>query len=105
MFARVTMLEVDPLRIDIEDAVALFRRDVYPELREQPGYEGAYVLTTPEGHALLVTFWATGEDAEAHAADGFYSETLSRFAMLFSSPPGRDRYLVAFEDAPLGAHV
>ena len=105
MFARVTMLEVDPLRIDVDDAVALFRRDVYPELHEQPGYEGAYVFTTPEGKALLVTFWAREEDAEAHAVDGFYSETLSRFAMLFGSPPGRDRYLVAFEDAPLGVSV
>ena len=38
MYARVTMLEIDPLRIDIEDAVALYSRDVLPELREQPGY-------------------------------------------------------------------
>jgi hypothetical protein len=105
MYARVTMLEVDPLRIDIDDAVALYRRDVLPELHEQPGYEGAYVFTTPEGKALLLTFWETEEQAEANAADGFYSETLSRFATLFKAPPGRDRYLVALEDAPLGTHV
>ena len=38
MYARVTMLEVDPLRIDIDEAVELFRRDVYPALYKQPGY-------------------------------------------------------------------
>jgi hypothetical protein len=100
MYARVTMLEIDPLRIDMDDAVALYARDVVPVLCQQRGYEGAYVLTTPEGRALLLTFWDTEEEADAHAPVGFYSETLAQFATLFQSPPGREHYLVAFEDAP-----
>lgn len=102
MYSRVTLLEVDTLRIDMDAAVALFEEEVLPALREQDDYEGCYVLTTPEGKALLVTFWATPEAAEAGAQTGFYAETLSRYVALFSVPPGRERYDVAFADAPLG---
>jgi hypothetical protein len=105
MYARVTMLEIDPLRIDIADAVALYERDVVPALRELEGYLGCRVLTTPEGKALIVTFWETDEQAETRLPAGFYPDTLARYATLYKSPPGRDRYLVAFEDAPLGAHA
>lgn len=105
MYARVTLLEIDPLRIDIADAVALYERDVVPVLAEQEGYAGAYVLTTPEGKALLMTFWETEEQADAQASGGFYSEQLARFATLYSAPPGRERYEVALVETPSVAPV
>jgi heme-degrading monooxygenase HmoA len=76
---------------------------VLPALRRQPGYEGVYVLTTPEGRALLMTLWASEEAAEAGSPDGFYSEQLARHATLFRAPPGRERYEVSFAEttAPL----
>ena len=49
MYARVTLLEIDTVRVDIDAALELFRSEVLPQLREQDGYEGVYVLTTPEG--------------------------------------------------------
>jgi hypothetical protein len=103
VYARVTELEIDPVRIAIEDAVALYERDIVPVMRELEGYLGCNVLTTPEGKALLVTFWETDEQAEAGGTTGFYPDTLTRYATLFKSPPGRDRYLVAYVDDP--AHV
>ncbi|HEU5211388.1 MAG TPA: hypothetical protein VFU10_01325 [Gaiellaceae bacterium] len=102
VYARVTTVELDPVRIDIDDAVEMYEREVVPALRELDGYCGAYVLTNPDGKALLVAFWATEKQAETNPGAGFYPETLARYATIFRAPPGRDRYRVAFADTPVG---
>lgn len=98
MYSRVTSLEVDTVRIDMEEAVALFRDYVLPNLCEHEGYQGALVLTTPEGKGIVVTLWATEEAASASAA--FASGEVERFMTLFRAPPGRDHYEVTFADVP-----
>ncbi|HEX7256215.1 MAG TPA: hypothetical protein VF236_09840 [Gaiellaceae bacterium] len=103
MHARVTQLEIDTTRIDLDYAVQLFRSEVLPALREQDGYDGTYVLANPDGKALLLTFWDTEEAAEAQAETGFYAETLARYAAIFRAPPGRDRYAVLVADQPVGS--
>ena len=55
MHARVTQLEIDTTRIDMDHAVRLFRAEVLPALRDQEGYDGTYVLANPDGKALLVS--------------------------------------------------
>jgi hypothetical protein len=100
MYSRVTQLEIDTGRIGIGDAVELFRRDVLPRLREQEGYQGVCVLTTPEGHGLLVSLWSTAEAAEAGGGTGPYPETLEQYVTFLRSPRERERYEVAFADAP-----
>jgi hypothetical protein len=102
MYTRVTQLEIDTTRLDIDDGVRLFRQEVLPELRAQDGYAGTYVLANPDGKALLLSFWETEQDAEAQAERGFYADQLARFAAVFSSPPGRDRYELRFADQPVG---
>jgi hypothetical protein len=96
MFARVTLLEIDTTRMDVDDAIELFRERVLPELREEPGFEGVYVLTTPEGRALLMTLWATSHAAEPN---GLYTRRLADFALLFRAPPGREQYQVSLAEA------
>jgi heme-degrading monooxygenase HmoA len=100
MHARVTLLEIDPVRIAMDDAVEVFRGEVLPALREQPGFAGVVVLDTDEGKGLLVSFWETAEAAEAGASTGFYPEVLERYMTLFRSPPGRERYHVALAELP-----
>jgi hypothetical protein len=101
MYSRVTLLEIDTVRIDLEEAVARFRDEVVPGLKEQDGYEGCVVLTTPEGKAMLVTLWETEE--AARAAAGFATGELERFMLFFSAPPGREHYEVAYLELPEGA--
>jgi hypothetical protein len=96
MYSRVTLLEIDTLRVDMEDAAALFREQVVPRLREEHGYEGVIALATPEGKGMIITFWDTEEGARD--ASGFASGELERFVMLFRAPPGRDVYEVAVAD-------
>jgi hypothetical protein len=101
MFARVTLLEIDTLRVDMGAAVELYREEVLPELRRQPGYEGILVLTTPEGKGLIVSLFRTEEAAETEAESGFYPDVLERYMTLFRSPPGRERYKVALAELPV----
>ena len=65
-----------------------------PALRAQDGYEGCYVLATPEGKALVLTFWSDDEAADAGLAGGrsFYAEQVEKFVTIYRSPPGRETY-------------
>ena len=96
MYSRVTQLEIDTMRVGVDDATAIFREGVVPHLREQEGYEGGFALVTPEGKGMIVTFWETEE--EAKDVSGFASAELARYVTMFSSAPGRECYEVAYSD-------
>lgn len=98
MYSRVTLLEIDTLRVSIEDATRLFRTEVIPRLREQEGFVGAVVLATPEGKGMIVTAWES--EAAALAAAGYASGELERYTTLFKAPPGREYYKVVFAELP-----
>jgi heme-degrading monooxygenase HmoA len=102
MVARATMAEIDPVRMSLDHAVELFRDSVVPALHEQPGYEGMYVLVSPQGQALVLTFWETEEAADAGltGSRNFYTEQVEKFVTLFRSPPGRETYQVLLAEQP-----
>src|SRR4030095_15254783 len=87
MYARVTQLEIDTMRVSVTAAVARFEAEVLPDLRDQEGYCVGYWLVTPDGQATLVSFWDTEEQADASGSTGFYPETLTRYVTLFAAPP------------------
>jgi heme-degrading monooxygenase HmoA len=98
MVARVTLAEVDVVRQNLDRLVEFYRQSVMPEQRAQDGYEGGYVLTTPEGKALVMTFWRDEDAAEAGLASGFYGDQVQKFVTVFKAPPGREMYDVAVAD-------
>jgi heme-degrading monooxygenase HmoA len=100
MIVRVTPAEVDTVRTSLRRAVELFEGSVLPELREQDGYQGCFVLTTPEGKALVLTFWTDEESADAAVASGAYGAHVDKFVAILRAPSGRDHYDVAVVDAP-----
>jgi heme-degrading monooxygenase HmoA len=105
MVARATIAELDTVRMSVERAVELFEESVVPALLEQDGYEGVYVLVSPQGQALVLTFWRDDEAADAGLAGGrsFYAEQVEKFVTIYRSPPGRETYDVLVADAPLAA--
>jgi hypothetical protein len=105
MVARVTLAEVDAVRWSMKNALELFRASVLPALQDEVGYEGAYVLTTPEGKALVMTFWSDEEAAEAGVARGMYAEQVEKFVTILRTQPGRETYDVSVADAPSTATV
>ena len=106
MVARATMAEIDTVRMSIDEAVALFRESVVPALHEQPGFEGVYLLLSPEGQALVLTFWESEEAAQAGIAGSrsFYSEQVEKFVTLYKAPPGRELYDVLLAEEPAAVH-
>ena len=100
MVARVTLAEIDTVRLPLEKAVELFETSILPTLHEQDGYEGCYVFATPEGKAQAVTFWRDAEAAETGVASGYYGEQVEKFVAVFRSPPGRELYEVVVADTP-----
>jgi heme-degrading monooxygenase HmoA len=102
MIARATLAEIDAVRMSVDRAVRLFQESVVPALREQDGYQGAYVLLSDEGKVLALTFWETEEAAEAglRGTRSFYAEQIEKFVTLYRSPPGREMYDVVVADAP-----
>lgn len=100
MIARVTLAEVDAVRMRMDEAIELYRESVLPALETRPGYEGCYVLTTPEGKALVLTFWESEQAAEHGLATGFYAEQVAKFVTFYAAAPGRETYDVAIAQAP-----
>ena len=100
MFARVTLFEIDTLRISLDDALERFKELIVPEARKQGGYEGMYVLHTREGKGLIMSLWASEEAAVAGETSGYYDEQLAKFVAVFRAPPGREHYEVVFTEAP-----
>jgi len=102
MYARVTTLEIDTVRIGVDDAVARYREEFVPRLQEQEGYGGVLVFSTAEGKGLVITLWDS-EDAAAAGTEGeggLYTEAISSFMTVFRAPPGREQYELTFTDLP-----
>lgn len=100
MFARLTLLEIDTVRVSMSAALGRFQTDIAPRLREQPGYCGVFVLSTPEGKGALLSLWETEEQAAVEGDHQFYGEALGSFATFFRSAPGRERYEVVYREEP-----
>ena len=98
MFARVTLFEIDTLRISLDNALEQFKELIVPEARKQEGYEGMYVMRTPEGKGLVMSLWASEEAATAGLMSGYYEEQVAKFVTLFRSPAGREGYEVVFAE-------
>ena len=98
MFSRVTLLDIDTLRADVDEALEQFKNDVMPRVREFPGYEGVAVMLTPEGKGMVLTFWESEEAAKASA--GLAASVAEEFVTIYRSPAGREHYRVAYVEPP-----
>ena len=61
-----------------------------------------FVLVSPEGQALVLTFWESEEAADAglEGSRSFYAEQVEKFVTLYKAPPGRDTYQVVLAEEP-----
>ena len=100
MVARVTLAEVDTVRVSLDDAIELYKASVIPAMQEQEGYEGVCVLATPEGKALVISFWDSEAASEAGIESGFYAEQVEKFVTFYRATPGRERYDVVIAEMP-----
>ena len=98
MYSRVTLLEIDTMRTDLDEVVERFTTDFLPGRRELPGFEGIVVLVTPEGKGMVVSLWGSEEAVAGSAAAA--AGAAQEFVTLYRSPPGREHYRVAYAELP-----
>ncbi len=100
MFARITLFEIDTVRISLDEVLEQFKELIVPEARKQEGYQGMYVMRTPEGKGVIMSLWASEEAAAAGVTSGYYDEQVAKFVAVFRAPPGREHYEVVIAEAP-----
>ncbi len=100
MYARVTLFEIDTLRMNLDEALELFKEVIVPDARKQEGYEGMYVMRTPEGRGLILSMWSSEEAAAAGVTSGYYDDQVAKFVTVYRAPPGREGYEVVFTEVP-----
>ena len=107
MVVRATEAEIDVVRTNPADAIALFKESVLPSLHEEEGYQGCYVLLSDEGKLLVLSFWTSDETAKASRLSGFYKDQIEKFSdlVVYRQTPGREAYDVVLAETPLEAIV
>ncbi len=95
MFARLTLTQV---KIDkLDEAVKVTKESVLPAAKSQKGFRGAYLLSEPNGKAIMISLWETEEDAIANEKSGYYQEQLAKFKDMFTAPPVHEGYEVSLQ--------
>lgn len=100
MFARVTPFEIDTMRIPVAEAERLFDELVVPQLRQQAGFAGYFVMRTPDGKGMVISLWESARAAESTVESGYYREQVGRFITFMRQPPGREQYEVVRAELP-----
>ncbi|MGB3633540.1 MAG: hypothetical protein WA982_05835 [Rubrobacteraceae bacterium] len=94
MYASVVELKVWPA--DVEEMVRVYRYHVVPDIKQQPGFKGAYLFTDRgAGLGTSIVLWETEGDREAGEFSEFHQEQASHFADLFNETPVRKHYEVS----------
>jgi len=97
MFARMTVIQVNPERID--EGIEIYRKSVLPESKKQDGYCGACVLVDRAfGKAMSITFWRGEKYALATEENLYYQEQLVKFISFLAGPMIREAYEVSVFD-------
>ncbi len=95
MFARVTITEGPPERID--EAIRLDRETIIPKAKKMQGFKGLYVLVDRKtGKQMAVALWETEADlnASAEAAKGLRAQYVQTAA---AQPAKVEVYEVAIQ--------
>lgn len=96
MFARVTVTEFDPDRID--SGIESFNSQVVPTAKAQDGFKGALLLADRAGgRGMGITLWET-EDARTRAGEALdVARAATLKAMGGGAPPVDEYEVVASE--------
>ena len=96
MYARVTIVQIQPGKID--EAIRIYRDSVVPAAKQQKGYKGIYLLTDRNtGKGISVALWQTEADMTAGESSGYFQQQLAKFKDIFGAPPVRERYEVSVQ--------
>ncbi|MEM9357079.1 MAG: antibiotic biosynthesis monooxygenase family protein [Pseudomonadota bacterium] len=87
MYARFSEVQVKPGKVN--DFVQIFKDQMIPPAREQPGFKGVTVLADETVSLVLLTsYWETEADAKAvEPSSGSIQTQMSKIAELIEQKP------------------
>ena len=86
MFARVSITEASPERID--EAIRFMQETVIPEAKNMQGYKGSYLLVDRRtGRQMGVTLWET--EADLHASTEAANRLRAQFVQAVAGQPAK----------------
>ncbi len=94
MHARIGKAELEPGRM--EEAVTIWREQVMPRLRQQPGFRGALVLGDGRTTAEAITLWES--EADAQAAGTAMQVAIGQLGGPLAHFPEREAYTVYLDE-------
>ena len=95
MFARVTILQLQPGKLD--EFIRVFQDSIAPAAAAQPGFGSITLLTDPRRNKVLaVGLWETEADLQA-GETAYYQERLAGISNLLAGPPVREVYEVGVQ--------
>jgi quinol monooxygenase YgiN len=95
--ARVVSIEMLPM--DVAEAARIYRHEVIPSAKEEPGFRGALLLTDEStGEAVSISLWASEEAMHTSEASGFYHKKLTELDRLLIGAPVRKHYEVSVQE-------
>ncbi len=96
MFIRALHYAIAPGRLD--EAVTLFRTEVFPRLEREPGFMRAILTGDAEsGRGVLYTMWQTDDFATRYVESGDAKALLAPFTELLAETPQVVGYPVIFD--------
>ncbi|MHA2232150.1 MAG: hypothetical protein ACXAB4_06650 [Candidatus Hodarchaeales archaeon] len=97
MYARVISIPGKPDAL--EEAKKIVEENIISALRERKGWKGfSFFFNEEIDKAMIISWWATKEDALSVVKDGFMKENLSKAAHLFAGEPQIELFEVILMD-------
>ena len=100
MVARVTLAEVDAVRMSIDAALELYRTSVVPALHEQGGYRGLLRADDARGQGAGADVLGGRGGRRGRARERPLRRAGRQVRDVFRAPPGRELYDVASPTLP-----
>jgi heme-degrading monooxygenase HmoA len=98
MYARVNKTGFQPGK---KDAAKRIYHEFVKTGKEQEGFLGAMLLTSEDGEKVIsVTYWKDKDDMVRTEESGWWQAQIDRFKEVFSGPPVREHYEVAYHSFP-----
>lgn len=96
MKANVVTAQVQPGKI--EEGVRIYRDVVVPDIKQQQGFKGAFLLTDPTtGQVVSMTLWETEADLQAAVSSDSHQAHFAEIARVVAGPPTQHAYEVSVQ--------
>jgi heme-degrading monooxygenase HmoA len=82
----------------VEAAVDVFKKNVFPLLKKQKGFKGVFFMTEAvTGDGVVVSLWENAEALLASEENRFFHEQVAKFVPFYREPPVREAYEVSLK--------